>query len=205
MRSQEFYTFCRLCFDRCSLKVTVEDDKLIRVAADKESGLKSIPCIKGLSLPEILNHPDRLRYPQKRRGSRGEGIWQRISWDEALDTIAKKLQEIKNNFCAESVAFGLGDPKGLELAFVERLASAFGTPNVATPGHLCHIPRELACTFTFGSPCIADEEYLPSLIVVWGCNLPDTRGSAMDVGRIDSVLENGTKLIVIDLRKTEMA
>lgn len=205
MRSQEFYTFCRLCFDRCSLKVTVEDDKLVRVAADKESGLKSLPCVKGLSLPEILNHPDRLRYPQKRRGAKGEGMWQQISWDEALDTIAKKLQEIKNDFRSESVAFGLGDPKGLELAFVQRLASAFGTPNVATPGHLCHIPRELACTFTFGSPCIADEEYLPSLIVVWGCNLPDTRGSAMDVGRIDSVLENGAKLIVIDPRKTELA
>ena len=205
MRPQEFYTFCRLCFDRCSLKVTTENGKLIQVAADKESGLKSTPCVKGLALPEILNHPDRLKYPQKRQGERGEGTWQRISWDEALDTIAKELQEIRKIFGHQAVAFGLGDPKGLELAFVQRLASAFGTPNVATPGHLCHIPRVLASTFTFGSDCITDVEHLPSLIVVWGCNLFDTRGSELDSRRFNSALENGARLIVIDPRKTEIA
>ena len=205
MKTEEFYTFCRLCFDRCSLKATVEDGKLLHVAADKESGLKSTPCAKGLALPEILNHLDRLQYPQKRKGTRGDGIWERISWDEALDTIAKKLQEIKRKFGPESVAFGLGDPKGLEIAFVQRLASAFGTPNVATPGHLCHIPRQLASTFTFGSACIADEEYLQGLIVIWGCNLFGTRGSYMDPRRFNSVLENGAKLIVIDPRKIEIA
>ena len=204
MKSPE-YTFCRLCFDRCSLKAAVEDGRLLQIAADKESGLKSTPCAKGLSLPEILNHPGRLKYPQKRKGARGEGEWQQISWDEALDTIAKELKELKGKFGPESIAFGLGDPKGLELAFVQRFASVLGTPNVATPGHLCHIPRELASTFTFGSACIADEEYQPSLIVVWGCNLFDTRGGDMDTKRFNSALENGAKLIVIDPRKTEIA
>ena len=78
MKTEEF-TFCRLCPNRCSLKATVEDGKLLRIAADKESGLESTLCAKGLSLPEILNHPDRLKYPKKRKGMRGEGEWQRIS------------------------------------------------------------------------------------------------------------------------------
>ena len=199
----EGLTFCRLCFNRCSLKATVEDGKLLQIAADKESGLESTLCAKGLSLPEILNHRDRLKYPQKRQGARGEGRWLRISWDEALNTITEKLQELKGKFGPESIAFGLGDPKGLELAFIQRFASVIGTPNVATPGHLCHIPEELASTFTSGSTCIADEEYLPSLIVVWGCNPLDTR-SGMGPRKLNSALENGAKLVVIDPRKIEM-
>ena len=202
---QEFYTFCHLCFNQCSLKATVEDGKLVRIAADKESGLKSAPCAKGLSLPEILNHPDRLKYPQKRQGARGEGKWQRISWDEALDAIAEKLLELKGKFGPESVALGLGYPKGLELAFAQRFASAFGTPNVASPGHLCHMPGELASTFTFGSTCTADEEYQPRLILAWGVNFFDTYGSSISLGMFNSALENGAKLVVIDPRKTKLA
>jgi anaerobic selenocysteine-containing dehydrogenase len=85
---------------------------------------------------EIFTHPDRLKYPMKRAGERGEDKWERITWDEALDTIAKKLLELKEKYGPESVAFGIGEPKGLEFAFSQRFASAFGTPNVVTPSHL---------------------------------------------------------------------
>jgi anaerobic selenocysteine-containing dehydrogenase len=91
---------------------------------------------KGSFVIEILNHPDRLKYPQKRVGAKGEGKWERISWDEALDTIAAKFKEIKEKYGPEYVAFGLGEPKGMEFAFAQRFATAFGTPNVATPSHI---------------------------------------------------------------------
>jgi anaerobic selenocysteine-containing dehydrogenase len=204
MKTQEFYTFCRVCLNRCSIKATAEDGKLVQIAADKKSGLGSTLCAKGLALPEILNHPDRLKYPQKRQGARGTGEWQRISWDEALDTIAEKLLKLKTRFGPESVAFGLGEPKGLELAFVQRIASAFRTPNVCTPGHICHIPTELASTFTSGSACAADEEYPPRLMVVWGCNPLDTH-YGMQAKKFNSALQNGAKLLVIDPRKTDIA
>jgi len=76
-----------------------------------------------------------LKYPQKRVGARGEGKWERISWEEALDTIAVKLKETKEKYGPESVAMCLGEPKGMEYAFGQRFASCFGTPNVATPGN----------------------------------------------------------------------
>jgi anaerobic selenocysteine-containing dehydrogenase len=91
---------------------------------------------KGSYVIEILNHPDRLKYPQKRIGPKGEGKWERISWDEALDTIAGKFKKAKEKYGPESVAFGLGEPKGMEFAFAQRFATAFGTPNVATPAHI---------------------------------------------------------------------
>jgi anaerobic selenocysteine-containing dehydrogenase len=101
-----------------------------------ESGLPNEWCTytKGRIIPEVCSHPDRLKYPQKRVGAKGEGKWERISWDEALDTIAEKLNDLKGKYGPESVGFCLGEPKGMEFAFAQRFASAFGTPNVATPG-----------------------------------------------------------------------
>ena len=139
MRSrQDYLTFCILCSGHCSRKATVEDGKLIEVGRELESGLATefCPPAKAKSLIELQNHPARLRYPQKREGARGEGKWKKISWDEALDAIAKKLAELKEKYGPECVALGLGEPKGMEFAFAQRFASAFGTPNVATPGHL---------------------------------------------------------------------
>ncbi|TET39069.1 MAG: molybdopterin oxidoreductase [Dehalococcoidia bacterium] len=199
-------TFCRMCFGRCGLLVTVEGERVIKVEGDPESPLsKGELCPKGAALPQILYHPDRLRYPQRREGERGKGEWVSISWDEALTTIAQRLNSFKRDFGPESVVIGLGDPKGLELAFAQRFASAFGTPNVATPGHICHMPRDLASAFTFGSPCLGDNQNLPSCIVVWGSNMLQTHDASITRSVLRSALNNGAKLIVIDPQKTALA
>ena len=203
----EFFTFCHMCCGHCSVKAIVEDGKVVDMAPDMESGLPSelCPLKKGrLSIPEILTHRDRLIYPQKRVGARGEGKWQRISWDEALDTIAARLQGFKEKFGPESVALGLGEPKGLEFAFAQRFASVFGTPNVVTPGWSCGIPTGQASAFTYGWNSVPDEENLPSLIVLWGCNLVHTTGG-MRRESLSTALENGAKLVVIDPKKIDMA
>ena len=134
---KDFYTFCHVCPAHCSRKITVENGKITSVDRDLESGLPNEWCTyaRGRWIPEVCSHPDRLKYPQKRVGPKGGGKWERISWDEALDTIAEKLVQYKSEFGPESVAFCLGEPKGLEFAFAQRFASVFGTPNVATPGN----------------------------------------------------------------------
>ena len=132
------YTFCAFCAGHCSAKATVEDGKIVKWERDTESGLPSEPCppFKGRASIELPTHPDRLKYPQKRVGARGEGRWERISWDEALDTIAQKLNDLKGKYGPESLGVGLGEPKGMEFLFGHRFADVFGTPNVATPAHL---------------------------------------------------------------------
>lgn len=133
---QEILSFCHVCPGHCSRKYTVEDGKIIKVDRDLESGLPNEWCTytRGRIVPEVNTHPDRLKYPLRRIGPKGSGKWERISADEALDTIADKLNGIKKEYGAESVGFCLGEPKGLEFAFAQRFASAFGTPNVSTPG-----------------------------------------------------------------------
>jgi anaerobic selenocysteine-containing dehydrogenase len=156
---------------------------------------------------EISTHPDRLKYPQKRTGARGEGRWQRISWDEALDAIAEKLTAIKEQHGPEAFGVGLGEPKGLEFAFGQRLASAFGTPNVATPSHLCAASKIAGALFTFGRGVPyghADMENLPRLISVWGANINQTEGPHSREW-LRAARKKGAKLIVIDPKRIDVA
>jgi anaerobic selenocysteine-containing dehydrogenase len=134
---KELLTFCHLCPGRCARKAIVKEGKLVSMEQDWESGLPTefCPMTKGAAIPEICDHPDRLKYPQKRVGARGEGRWKRVTWDEALDTIAERLTSVREKDGPESLAMLLGEPKGIEYAYGQRFATAFGTPNVVTPGH----------------------------------------------------------------------
>jgi len=204
--SGKMRTFCRLCQGRCGLLVTVREGRVTKVEGDPETPVsQGHICPKGVALPQILSHPDRLRYPQKRVGERGSGEWVRISWDEALTTMANRLNELKAEFGPECLVLWLGSPKGLELAFANRFASAFGTPNVTNPGNVCHLPREAASVLTFGSSCHADSEHLPQCIMVWGSNMLQTNDSSITRAHLRRALEEGAKLIVIDPRKTDLA
>jgi anaerobic selenocysteine-containing dehydrogenase len=185
----------------------VEDGKVVDIVPDKESGLPNelCPVKKGrFSIPEVLHHPDRLKYPQKRVGARGKGKWERISWNEALDTIAQKLLTLKEAYGPESVAFGLGEPKGLEFAFAQRLATVFGTPNVVTPGWCCGIPSGMASTLTYGWNCVPDEEHPPRLMVFWAVNNNHTSGGIRRE-TFERAMESGARLIVVDPRKIDVA
>lgn len=206
MEQEKVRSFCRLCQGRCGLLVTVKEGRVVGVEGDRESPIsRGEVCPKGAAWPQILYHPDRLRHPQVRKGDRGSGEWATVSWDEALSTIAHRLQSLKSQFGPRSLVIGLGDPKGMELAFAQRFASVFGTPNLATAGSLCHMPRELASTFTIGSPCHPDTQHPPSCILIWGSNIPDTHDGSMRKGVLGSALDKEAKLIVIDPRKTEVA
>ena len=89
---------CSFCSQSCLVDAYVKDGKIIKV-----EGCKSLPganrgnlCIKGCALRQAVYNPERLLYPLKRIGRRGEGKFERISWDEALSTVAEKLQESKD-------------------------------------------------------------------------------------------------------------
>lgn len=87
------------CGSRCLLRLHVKDDTVYWVESDTtgndEYGNHQVrACLRGRSIRRRMNHPDRLKYPMKRVGKRGEGKFERISWDEALDTIGDNLKRI---------------------------------------------------------------------------------------------------------------
>ncbi|MBI5017388.1 MAG: molybdopterin-dependent oxidoreductase [Deltaproteobacteria bacterium] len=190
----------------CALIVGVEGNRIVQVKPDP-AGLRSrgYLCYKGAHGAERLTHPDRLRAPLKRTGERGSGQWQEISWAEALDTVAENLDKTRQAHGARAVAFCQGMPKGLEHFVLIRLANVFGSPNVVAVQDVCHAPRELAGVYTCGFYPVADFAYPSRLVVLWGSNPSHTN----EEGNICSLLfdqrRQGTELIVIDPRRTELA
>jgi anaerobic selenocysteine-containing dehydrogenase len=208
---KEIHTFCGVCAINCAHVAVVEDGKLVAVKPDRESDYRHDICpgAKGpLTLVGVENHPDRLKYPLKRVGKRGEGKWERISWDEALDTVAQKFLDLKEKHGPESLAVCLGEPKNMETIAAHRFATAFGTPNVPTPGGLCGIARVWAASYTYGRPTMPDvpEKYtegspLPKLYIEWGCDSTHFPGRHF----IKTYTDHGVKIVVIDPMKITSA
>ncbi len=96
------------CPGRCLLKLHVKDDEIVRVdtyATDSRDidDPQPRPCLRGRAYRAWVNHPDRINYPMKRVGKRGEGKYERITWDEAVSTIAKNYTEVVSKYGNEAV------------------------------------------------------------------------------------------------------
>jgi anaerobic selenocysteine-containing dehydrogenase len=197
---------CINCHGVCQVCVHLEGDRVVKITGDKESPTsRGYLCPKGAAATELLYHPDRLRYPLRRAGDRGENKWQRISWDEALDEMAQKLSRIKQESGPEY--FGMMQGTGRPYTgFVSRFTNAFGTPNLTGVGHICYAPRVLASFRTFGPLPICDiygfggED--PACIMIWGCDVTHSGASdGMCGGMLQRALNKAKKVIVVDPRR----
>ncbi|MHC1745290.1 MAG: molybdopterin-dependent oxidoreductase [Syntrophobacteraceae bacterium] len=200
-------THCaRMDHGGCALLVGVEGNKIVQVKGDPEGYLNhGYTCHKGRVSADRLTHPDRLRYPLRRAGKRGEGKWERVSWDEALSETAENLLKIKEKHGAKAVGFGVGMPKGLEHFVLIRLANLFGSPNVIASQDVCHAPREITGIHTCGFYPVADFHNPTQLILSWASNVLSTSEEGQIASLTLEQLKNGARLIVVDPRRTELA
>jgi anaerobic selenocysteine-containing dehydrogenase len=173
--------------------VHIEGGKAVRAEAAPDSRGRSATsfCSKAAIGLERLYSPRRLHYPQKRVGAKGEGKWERISWDEALDTVARKFLEAKERYGAESVCLAKG---GYSRAadYVSRLGNAFGTPNVTSIDNTCYIPSASARLMTYGFDGMPDVAGGPECLLLWG-NSPNPP------------IRQGSKLVVVNALETAAA
>jgi len=200
-------TYCaRMDHGGCGILAHVENGKITKIEGDPDSPIsKGYICAKGLAQIERINHPDRLLSPMKRMGEKGEGKWKHISWDEALDTIAGKINETIERDGQKAISFAQGTPKGLEIYLMIRLANLLNIPNISTPGNICHMPRETASNLTCGFFPIPDYSGFPACVIVWGSNLFQTNEEGIIGSQLKGAIDRGAKLIVIDPRKTGIA
>ncbi|MDO5043799.1 MAG: molybdopterin-dependent oxidoreductase [Coriobacteriia bacterium] len=202
------------------LLYTDENDKLVKVEGDPENPFnEGRLCARCLALPETVNHEDRLKYPMKRsRDDRGKDKWERISWEEALDTIADKLIDIRDTYGPETVAFYQGTGRDIA-AWITRLCWSYGSPNYifGMSGMSCYLPRVAGCFATTGSFWLGDysqqfaQRYKdprwkrPDVILLWGNNPVVSNSDGLYGHWVVDLMKMGTKFITVDPRRTWLA
>jgi anaerobic selenocysteine-containing dehydrogenase len=214
-------TCCRACIGKCGVLAHVKDGRVIKLEGDPDQPMsKGALCAKGLAGIQALYHPNRNKYPMQRVGARGENKWKRISWDEAIDIIAKKLMETREKYGAESVFGSTGGGGNPEFMSVGRFCNVFGTPNFFEPGaSQCLMPRTLAFDLIYGTkdrgaetPCnsIADgrslEIYFPDdtpmkTLVLWG-TAPSNNSPSQGGRAVVELRAKGVHTVVVDPRLT---
>ncbi|MGB9041263.1 MAG: molybdopterin-dependent oxidoreductase [Pseudolabrys sp.] len=199
---------CRGCHGGCGVLLHVRNGVLVRVEGDRASPLNhGRLCPIGTVTTDLVYHPDRLKYPLRRKGKRQSGDWERISWDEALDEISARLLSIREQYGPEAIALGTGTGRH-HIRWVSRFGHALGTPNWCEPGFAqCFHPRVNTSILTFGDFPVCDYtgEVPPACILYWGHNPilsgPDgeTRFNVLEA------LDHNPRIIVVDPRRTTLA
>ncbi|SPF46665.1 conserved hypothetical protein [Syntrophobacter sp. SbD1] len=201
---------CRMCHGGCGVLVHLRDEKVIKIEGDPDSPIsRGMICAKGLASIDHLYHPDRIIHPVKRIGERGEGKWERITWDEAYEILTAKIKDIRNVYGPESIAVAHGTGR-YYFPHVVRFTHALGSPNWIEPGTAqCFIPRIIVSCLTYGDLIISDYGYgsnvYPECLLCWGKHPYVSGPDAESQFSVRRFLSKGKKLIVVDPRETHMA
>ncbi|MGD9143353.1 MAG: molybdopterin-dependent oxidoreductase, partial [Dehalococcoidia bacterium] len=197
-KEQVINTFCSLCGPAmgCGIKCYVNNGRLVKIEGMEESPVnRGKLCPKAYASVQWVYSPQRLKYPLKRIGKKGEGKFERISWDEALDIIADKLKEQKEKYGPESLAILSPQARTYKQYFI-RFLTAHGSPNYCHSG-ICAIQRAFGFAYTLGSPMIGSDFDNTDLIIIWGANPVYASTSMGTLKRILDAKDRGARLIVI--------
>ncbi len=207
---------CGICPAGCWVEAGLKDGKLVDIKPATGHPLGMI-CRRAQHAPEIIYSKHRLKYPLKRVGARGSPEFERITWDEAYDTIVENLNKIKQTSGPEAVAIYTGrgafdsslcdmyQPKGVAVSSASNILFPFGSPNTMGVGALCYVSfAMIAPHVTMGRMLInmfTDIENA-EMLVVWGAN-PATDSPPLDMYRLEAAAGRGADIVVIDPRRTE--
>lgn len=218
-RQKELVTsICGICPGGCGVNVELVEGKIGKIFPLKDHPV-GVVCVRGVHANEIVYSNDRLRYPLRRVGKRGEGKFERIGWDEALNRIADAFQKIKREYGAEAVMsyFGRGSfdanltdmfaPRGVSTQGTSGFLFPFGSPNGSGCSAVCYVSFGVfAAVPTLGADMHAlfpDFENT-DLVLVWGAN-PPTDSPPNRVKKILDAKKRGARVIVIDHMRSDMA
>jgi anaerobic selenocysteine-containing dehydrogenase len=202
------HSVCALdCPDACGLLVHIEEGRATRLRGDPNHPVtRGFLCGKVAQYLEREYSPERLLYPQKRRGPKGQGRFTHISWDEALDTVASRLTAIAQEYGSQSIlpysyagTMGMLNGSGMDRRFFHRLGAS------RLDRTICSSTGGAALTATLGLRYATEPEQFrhSKLIIAWGANIHGTNVHLWPF--IVEARRNGAKLVVVDPVKTRTA
>lgn len=201
-----FPSVCSLdCPDQCGLLVHKKDGKIIKVEGDPSHPVtRGSICNKVRNMKERLYDEKRLRYPMKRIGKKGEGQFERISWEEAIQTITSRWKELIETDGPESILpysyygnMGILNSESMDRRFFHRLGASLLDRNI------CQSAGEAGYRYTMGTSKGTDPEETvhAQLIIFWGINAVST--NMHQVVLAQQARKNGAKIVVIDVHQNQ--
>lgn len=212
-KAEQKTTYCRICESLCGMVATVEDGRLVALRPDKDHPLSTgFACPKGIAFTEVVNDPDRVTSPLRRRE---DGSYEEVSWEEAMSDIAARLGEIHRRHGSGAIGCYFGNPAAF--SYAHPLAMMLFSHGLGLGTHLYSASsqdthsRFMASQLLYGIPSAVPIPDLnrTRLLVVIGANPLVSHGSVLTAPRIrerlHAVVRRGGRVIVIDPRRTETA
>jgi anaerobic selenocysteine-containing dehydrogenase len=199
-----FPSVCPLdCPDQCGLLIHKKDGKIVKVEGDPDHPVtQGAICNKVRNMPERVNDPNRLQYPMKRVGAKGEAKFARITWEEAIDTISSNWKALLGEYGPESILpysfygnMGNLGTEGMDRRFFNRLGAS------RLDRAICQSAGTVGYGYTMGGSFGIDPEDTihTKLFIMWGINAIST--NMHQVALAEKARKNGAKVIVIDVHK----
>lgn len=200
---REVWTLCEQCVWRCGLRAKVINDKVYKLDGNPHHPHSNgMLCPRGQAGVATLYDPDRLQFPMVRAGDRGSGLWRRVTWEEALDYAAGKMQALKQQYGAESIIFS--STHNLAQTQFENLLRAFGSPNYGTQRSLCFNAMIMAHLVTYGFQEPNRDYSATNYIIYAGRNLTESISNSETQALVDA-MARGAKVVLLDPRFTKTA
>ncbi|MBE0713901.1 MAG: molybdopterin-dependent oxidoreductase, partial [Candidatus Aminicenantes bacterium] len=203
------------CGGRCLLKVFVRDGVIVRIETDDRPGdtvadpqLRA--CVRGRAYRKRQYHPDRLQYPMKRVGKRGEGKFERVSWEEALDRIASEFKRIKAAYGNQAfyVPYGTGSYNQINgRQTAQRLMSLYGG-SLGFYNSYSWAAISAATPTVYGTNVTGNQrqDWLNSkYILMWSWNPAEMRDGTNSEYFVQKAREKGARVVCVDPRMTMSA
>ncbi len=205
---KQVYNTCpRDCYDTCSIVTTVENGKIVNVEGNKKHPITDgFLCAKvGKYAKEFVYSKDRIQHPMKRAGKKGEGKFERISWDEAYDIMCEKIRGVSSEQGADKILqYGYFGHMGLlNRHFSQRFFNAINT-SVISPT-ICSLAGRVALGYVYGNFSGRDPEDMlnSKLVILWGLNSMWSNVHGYSLAK--KAAKNGAKFVVIDPVETSTA
>lgn len=201
-------TNCHFCGYLCAFTATVEDGRVTDLEPDTSRYPYDEKIVRGcrrwrMNL-DVLDDPNRINYPLRRKGERGANEWERVSWNEALDDIAARLSALAEEHGPATLASAIGGPHA-SFWPLHRFMSLFGSPNNMGIGQICWNPRIWMDALTFGWTVEADiDPNVTEAVFIWGTNPAQSDNSAFWRSLI-GISKSEVPLVVVDPRRTQVA
>jgi thiosulfate reductase/polysulfide reductase chain A len=202
-------TSCWQCVTRDAMIGYVEDGKLVKLEGHPDSirGMGKI-CSRGQAGVNQVYDPDRILYPMRRVGKRGEGRWKRISWDEALTDLAARLKKLRDAGHPEKFMFHYGRMKGSSSKIIKsNFLAAYGTKTIGNHTSICEGGKWTAQELTWGKHYDNWDFDKTRYVLNFGSNCLEAHTNHIPVAQrlVSAMAERGVKMVTFDVRLSNTA